>query len=459
MSSRARTSIVASPILVGTVTVLVTIVAVFLSYNANAGLPFVPTYDVIATVPDAANLIRGNEVRIGGKRVGVISEIEPVADERGAPVARLRLKLEEQARPLRDDSRVQVRPRSTLGLKYLELVPGRRGEEIPQAGSLPASAAQSTVELDEVLNAFDAATRTAAQRTLDGLGTALAGRGADFNAALAEAPPLLTALDHVADNLAHRRTALRGFLRGTDRFASELALAGDRLGSAVEGADTTAGALADTRTELRETVEELPATQAVATSALAASRPVLRDAAGLARDIRPGTRVLPRAGARLHDALETGIPVLRRTTALAGRLEDTLDAVRDLSADPLTRSTLERLLTAVRSAKPTVDYLAPFQIRCNYLGLWTRNVSSTISEGDANGTWFRTVVILALPEMLASARPAPNLHTNPYPITGQTGECEAGNEPFLPGQRIGNVPGDQGGSTEETHPPQGVSAR
>ena len=47
------TSLAASPVLVGAVTVLVTIVAVFLSYNANSGLPFVPTYDLKANLPNA----------------------------------------------------------------------------------------------------------------------------------------------------------------------------------------------------------------------------------------------------------------------------------------------------------------------------------------------------------------------------------------------------------------------
>ena len=36
-------SIAASPTLVGAVTVLVVVVAVFLAYQANNGLPFVPT--------------------------------------------------------------------------------------------------------------------------------------------------------------------------------------------------------------------------------------------------------------------------------------------------------------------------------------------------------------------------------------------------------------------------------
>ena len=51
-------SLSASPVLVGAVTLLVTIVAVFLSYNANAGLPFVPTYDLRAELPNAVNLVK-----------------------------------------------------------------------------------------------------------------------------------------------------------------------------------------------------------------------------------------------------------------------------------------------------------------------------------------------------------------------------------------------------------------
>ena len=44
--------VASSPAIVGAVTVLVVIVAVFLAYNANNGLPFVPTYRVSVEVPD-----------------------------------------------------------------------------------------------------------------------------------------------------------------------------------------------------------------------------------------------------------------------------------------------------------------------------------------------------------------------------------------------------------------------
>ena len=43
---RRRGSLAGSPLLIGAVTTLIAVVAVFLSYNAIIGLPFVPTYDI-----------------------------------------------------------------------------------------------------------------------------------------------------------------------------------------------------------------------------------------------------------------------------------------------------------------------------------------------------------------------------------------------------------------------------
>ena len=74
MRSRGS-SIAGNPVLIGAATVLVVIVAMFLSYNANAGLPFVPTYQLKVEAPSAAALVKGNEVRIGGARVGAVDTI------------------------------------------------------------------------------------------------------------------------------------------------------------------------------------------------------------------------------------------------------------------------------------------------------------------------------------------------------------------------------------------------
>src|SRR6185436_7871047 len=120
MRSRGGSGIAGNPVLIGAATVLVLIVAVFLSYNANQGLPFVPTYQLKAQMPSAANLVVGNDVKIGGTRVGTVSSIVPQTEKDGTVIAVLGLKLDKDAGPLPVDSTLLVRPRSALGLKYVE---------------------------------------------------------------------------------------------------------------------------------------------------------------------------------------------------------------------------------------------------------------------------------------------------------------------------------------------------
>ena len=449
-----NTSIVGSPALIGAVTVLVTVMAVFLSYNANEGLPFVPTYKVSARVPNAQGLIPGNEVRIGGLRVGVVDDIKAEETEK-RPIARLDLKLDKTAEPIYTGARVTVRPRSPLGLKYVEIVPNERGRALGEGDSLSLAQARPTVDLDQVLTALDQRTRRALQVGVAGLGTGFAGRGEDVNAAIDAFPPLLRRATSVSENLADPRTGLAGLVSGAERVAGQLAPVAPQLGSLIVSSNTTAGALADVTPDIQRVLEDLPPLEAEATSTLAIARPVLRDARALVHDLRPGTRVLAPAATRLHAAIQTGIPVLRRALGLSDRLRDTLAELDALARDPATRSVVGRLLDTARVGLPYLRHVAPMQTVCNYLGLWTRNVTSTISEGDASGTWFRTLVIAAPDEAQARAEPSPNLHANPYgnsAAPGQERECEVGNEPYREGRQIGTVPGNQGTATERTGP-------
>ena len=92
-------SIAGNPVLIGAATVLVIIVAMFLSYNANAGLPFVPTYQLKVEAPSAAALVKGNEVRIGGARVGAVDTITTRRRKDGTSVARDRHEARARRRP------------------------------------------------------------------------------------------------------------------------------------------------------------------------------------------------------------------------------------------------------------------------------------------------------------------------------------------------------------------------
>jgi virulence factor Mce-like protein len=459
------TTLASNPVMVGAITVLIVILAVFLAYNANQGLPFVPTYRISAQVPNASELVPGNEVRIGGVRVGVIEDIEPVQHENGSTTARLELKLDDEVDPLPRDSTVAVRAQSSLGLKYLEIVKGRSTEGYAEGSVLPLSAARpETVDFDEVLSTFDEPTRLAIQRNLVEFGNALAGRGTGLNAALGELAPLVRRLEPVARVLSAPTTRLARFVTALRDAAAEVAPVAEIQARLFVSLDTTFGALARVaRPFIQETISKSPPTLDTATATLPTIRPFLGHSAALFADLRPGVRALKQNAPTIADAIVVGVPALRAAPKLNAQLEPTAQSLLDLSNNAGARRGIDQLTEASSILSPTLSFITPAQSVCNYLTLLARNGASIFSLGDGVGTWQRFNVVDAPkgPNNEGSPSDAPAsgggtptnfLHVNPYPNTaspGQERECEAGNETWLPGQVVvGNVPGNQGTETE-----------
>jgi len=460
----SRGNIAGNPVLIGAATVLVILVAVFLSYNANQGLPFVPSYKLTAEMPSAANLVRGNEVRIGGTRVGTVDSIGVERRDDGASIALLGLKMERSVDPLPIDSTLLIRPRSALGLKYVEIMRGTSDDGFADGDTIPlANATPDPVEFDEFTNMFDEETRAASQTNLKEFGDALAGRGASINQAIGAFRPLLEDIIPVAQNLASPETNLQRLIVELADAARIVAPAAESQAALFVNLDATFGALREVaRPYIQESITEGPATLDAAIESFPVQRPFLANTEGLFRELQPGAASLATTAPSIAGALEVGTPTLRRYPPFNARLASLLDEVATFAEDPLVPRGIRRLTDTAQTLKPTLKYLAPAQLTCNYLSLWFRNVSSLLSEGDNNGTWQRFIIVAA-PQGLnneggPSSAPANGggvtenyLHTNPYPNSpggGRTDECEAGNEPWLKGRQvIGNVPGNQGTKT------------
>jgi virulence factor Mce-like protein len=465
VSRRRSNSIAANPVLIGAATVLVVIVAVFLAYNANNGLPFVPTYTVNVDVPNGANLVVGNEVRVGGTRVGVVSNITPERGKNGAFFARLQLKLQKDAGPLPKDSTFLVRPRSALGLKYVQVTKGRSDETFKDGATVGlANAKPHPVEIDEVLNTFDEKTRAAQQVVLSEFGAALAGRGQDINTAIEAFQPLLTNLVPVMQNLSDPNTRLARLIQALARTSAIVAPVAQTQADLFANLDTTFSALSDVRGDIQDSIENGPAALDAAIEGFPQQRPFLANSEAFFRELKPGVRALRTAAPDLADAFTVGTRTLPRTVALNRRLIPTFNSLVAFAEDPNTALGISDLQTTSDILRPTLANLAPAQTVCNYMTLWFRNIASLLSDGDANGTWQRFIIIAAPlgpnneggPASKPAAGPGRDnyLHTNPYPNTsspGQPAECEAGNEDYLPGQTVlGNVPGTQSDTTEKT---------
>ena len=354
--------IASNPVLVGGVTVLVVIVAVFLSYNANQGLPFVPTTQLKVRVPNGANLVPGNEIRSGGSRIGVIDDMKPVRAPDGKVEAELMLKLDKRIGDVPDGLDVphppalRARPevprarrgRAATGVRERRHGPRRPGQHVDGHRRGP-----------EDVRRADA--RRPARRTCAASATRSPAAAVSLGRTIEELPRLLEHLQPVmtqprrpgdatstrfftelADTAADRRAGLRAAApRCSPRWPTR-----SRRSGRDEGA-------------LKETISKSPPTMDVAIESFRVQRPFLANLEGFGKDFAPATAELRGALPTLNRAIDKAIPVQRRAPELNEELGKTLDQLRELAAGARHAARRPRPRRDGHDAQPAAALLRP----------------------------------------------------------------------------------------------------
>jgi phospholipid/cholesterol/gamma-HCH transport system substrate-binding protein len=458
MRNRSGLSGVASsPVIVGAVTVLVVIVAVFLAYNANNGLPFVSTYNLKARVPNADALVKGNEVRIGGVRVGIVKKVVPVKLADGNVAAELSLSLDKSAEPLPIDSTITVRPKSALGLKFLQVTPGSSSRGFKAGETIPVAAAKpEPVDIDQFFDMFDTKTRDAIRQNQAGFGNALAGRGPQLNEAIGALRRLVVSGQPALRTIVEPSTNFAGFWRSLEALSATVAPVAETQASLFVALDRTFAAFARvSRPFIQETIEKSPPTLNAVNADLPAVRPFLEDTARFFTALRPGAKALAETSPIIAESLHAGIPVLNASPVLNAQLQPTAEALVAFQEAPGVFNGLELLTDTNKLLKPSLTYIAPSQTVCNYWSLTFRQIASASSQGNSNGNWLQFISYgppegpnsestFASAQANQSGNRANHLHYNPYPRTAAPGQgrvCEAGNEKYEPEETvIGEAP-------------------
>jgi virulence factor Mce-like protein len=468
MDRRRRNSLAGSPLLIGAVTTLIVLVAVFLSYNANNGLPFVPTYNLKVELPEGAGLQPSNQVRIAGTRVGLVSSLSIHQSKRTGRVnAIANLKLEKKVEPLPADTKAIVQSVSAIGLKYLELEKGTSSGTLKAGQTIPVNQTTEPVNIDELFNMFDQKTRTAIKQNTNNFGDGLAGRGLGLNNTIAELRPLVTNAIPVLRNLADPRTDLHGLFVALERASSQAAPVAQAQANYYSDLDTFFTAWASVTRSLEAATEGGPASLEQATHSLPFEAPFIRKATEFMHLLRPSASALRTVARPLGHAFAEGAVNLRAATALNSRLAESSEALAEFARNPLVNLSFEDFTQTLALGNPLLAGLTPAQTTCNYLTLAFRNVANLESENVGVGTLARTGIVLSpigvnsegypasapangpSEEKLSPTAPPTDLknnhvHVNNYPNVGGPGQrpvCEAGNESYVPGQTvIGNAP-------------------
>lgn len=132
---------------VGVLLIVATGLLAFMSLKVGALKGLGDTLDVVALVPDAGGLTEGAEVKVAGVPIGKLTGLTVEHDQ-----ALLHLTLEEGA-GVRADAIVQIRARSVLGEKFVELRPDSADAPLLKDGDKLSRSLPQT-EIDQLVNAL-----------------------------------------------------------------------------------------------------------------------------------------------------------------------------------------------------------------------------------------------------------------------------------------------------------------
>jgi virulence factor Mce-like protein len=372
---------------VGLAGLLLAAATFYVGYQAAYSVPGRGYYNVHAQFANAQNLANHYEIRMGGVRVGQV--LNPRVQD-GAAVVDMRL--DDKYRPLRSDSKLRIRLRSAVGVRYLEIVPGKSGAPLRDGATIPASQTSTPVALDEVLGTFDRATRTRTRVLLNELGAGTSGRGPDVNEALATAPRFLAQLSSVSTAITDRGPAMSRLISAGDGAANAF----DPVrGDIAAGFDPERRALApfsDRRGDLQATLAAAPPALGELRGGLPAVSRLADAVGGFARAGQPTLAEAPAA-------LRSTVALLRDAKAPLGDARDTLDLAQRAVPPTLdllgrVRPVLPSLDRALSDVVPTLDYLAP---RACELSSFSTGWAEYLKWGDSQNNFIRFILQAARP--------------------------------------------------------------
>jgi virulence factor Mce-like protein len=480
--NRRRNSLAASPLLIGAITTLIVVVAVFLSYNANNGLPFVPTYDLKVELPEGSGLQPSNQVRIAGTRVGIVSSVSPRENPRtGRFTAVAELHLEKKVQPLPANTKAVVQSVSAVGLKYLELEKGSSSATLKPGQTIPVSRTREPVNIEELFNMFSKPTRTAIKINQNNFGDGLAGRGLGLNNTIHELRPLVTNAVPALRNLANPATGLHELWVALDRVASQTAPVAEQNAQLFADLDTFFKAWAGVRPSIEAANTGGPASLQQAIYSLPHEAPFYEDAAEFMHLLRPSASALRTVAPQLGHAFSVGAVNLAAATSLNTRLAESSQALQEFAQNPIVPLAFEDFAQTLEIGNPLLAGIAPEQVNCNYWTLAFRNLASLGSEDigvgnvdrastllapvGPNNEGFPSAVIANGPDIEKESPTTSNivhdnhLHYNPYPnVTGpgQKDVCEAGNEEYKAGEAVIGAASQVGTNREITRREHGL---
>jgi phospholipid/cholesterol/gamma-HCH transport system substrate-binding protein len=346
-------------------------------------------HDYKLVFQNAGQLVKDNDVQIGGRRVGRVAEIKLTNDN----LAEVRIQVDAPYAPLHEGSTATIRSGSLSGVanRYIAVSPGpNSAKKLDDGATLGLDRTTAPVDLDALFDTLDPKTRKSLQDVIKGSSEQYKGKGKTANEALKFFNPALSTTSRLVNELDRDQQSLEDFVVYTAKASTALAERRDDLSSLVANANTTSGAIASESGSLNQALKVLPGTLRNANTTFVNLRSTLDDLDKLVNASKPVAPKLAPFFRQLRPLVTDARPTIRDLRVLISRPGAGNDLIDLLRKQPrltaVAKPTFEHTIAGLRGGTPVLQFIRPYTP--DLIG-WFRDFGQTTANYDANGHFAR----------------------------------------------------------------------
>jgi phospholipid/cholesterol/gamma-HCH transport system substrate-binding protein len=339
---------------------------------------------------NAGQLVKDDDVQIGGRRVGSVRKIELTEDNQ----AQIEIKVDEPYAPLHMGTTAAIRATSLSGIanRYIALTPApnKGNPKLDDGAVLAADKTTSPVDLDQLFNTLDPKTRRSLQLVIKGQAAYYQGRGPEFNDAAKYYNPTISTSARLVREVNRDQQAFEDLVIYGAKVTTALASRRDDLADLVTNTNTTAAAIGSESDALSEALSLLPTTLRRGNTTFVNLRATLTDLDRLTDASLPATKRLAPFFRALRPLVRDARPTIHDLRLLVTRPGKNNDLIELLQKAPtlerLAGPTFKHSIAALRKTTPVVSFIRPYTP--DLVG-WIRDFGQGSANYDANGHYAR----------------------------------------------------------------------
>jgi phospholipid/cholesterol/gamma-HCH transport system substrate-binding protein len=343
---------------------------------------------------EADQLVRGDQVQVGGVQVGSVTNIELTHNFK----AMITIHVDSSLVPLHQGTVAQVRVPSltTVANRYIALSPGPNSSPALSPGAtLPASATREVTDLDALFNTLNPKTRKGLQGFIQGTAEQYVGQSRNFGESVELFPAFLTSTNHFFSELSSEQSVFTSFLVETAKAVTTIGARKEQLADLIENQNKAFGAIGSVQKQLASGLKQLPVTLRQGNKTFAELPSTLAALTKFVETSRPTTKPLTKLLERLRPLVITGTPAVHDFSlafSRPGADNDLTDLVRALPAlASQLKSTSPASVTALKESVPITAFFGPYSPD---LAGTLRTFGQATAYYDADGHYLRATPIL-----------------------------------------------------------------